>query len=283
MTSRTPDVSVVVLTKNSRRTVEMCLESVLAQKPGEVLDVDSHSTDGTLNILRHYGVMILADDVGSLGFSRQLGVQTAKGRFVMFVDSDVELGPHCISTLQSDIERYGWVGIHARLLSRENMSYWQKAEDEKFQGAYRRTESVNQIGTIAAMFRRDVLLKFPFDPSFSKSAEDVDLCRRLVRAGYHLGVSGAVAYHNHRREFTAFVRQKYRNGLGAARLSPLKYGRLSIFDPLVSILSQTIRSLATRKIWLVPYFFVSGVARFVGVIVGLSRQCNSHVVSKADV
>ena len=130
---------------------------------------------------------------------------------------------------------------------------------------------------MAALFRRAVLLECPIDMSLRESGEDVDLCRRLIENKQKLGVSGAVAYHYHRREFSAFAKQRFRNGLGTARLG-FKYRETRIFiNPLLSAISMIVRNMLTKRVTLVPYWFAGGLAQFLGVLVGLSRVRRSLV------
>jgi len=234
--------------------------------------VDAVSSDATLEILKRYGARILVDTIGSLGYSRQLGVEAAKGVYVMFVDSDVELGYSCITTLRRELEGFGWVGIHAKILSRENGSYWQSAEDENFSLYFNHIGPKAHIGTIAAMFRRDALVKCPFDTNLTLSSEDIDVCVRLGRDGYKVGVSSAIAYHLHRRAFLSFVRRRFNYGLGDAQFA-IKYGaiREKVVGDAETAVSQTIRSVVTGKLHLVPYWLTSHVASFLGLLVGLSR------------
>ena len=261
-----PDVSVVILTKNSARTIDTCLRSVIQEKPGEILVVDGISTDATADIVRRHGVQMIADPSRSLGHSRKSGVEAAKRVYVMFVDSDVVLAPGCISTMRCELETYGWAGIHARMVSEENLSYWQRAEDAGFSLYFNRVGPVGNIGTIAALFVRSILLEYPFDPYFAESAEDVDLCLRLGRNKLHVGVSNAVAYHYHRRGFSSFLRQHFRNGKGTGRLALKHRSVRLLLRPLESRISQSMRSILTGRLGLVPYWTVSGVAEFSGVV-----------------
>jgi glycosyltransferase involved in cell wall biosynthesis len=271
------DVSVVILTRNSARTIEACLRSVIEEKPGEILVVDGVSTDATPSIVRRYGIEMISDPSRSLGRSRQFGVQAVRGAYVMFVDSDAVLTPGCMSTMRRELENYGWAGIHARILSAENVSYWQRAEQEEFSRDYDRAGLRKKIDMIAGLFKRDLLLRYPFDPYFVESAEDHDLCRRLVKNKVKLGGSDAVAYHHHRREFYALAKQRFRNGLGAARLG-FKYRETRIFiDPLLTAISKTIRNVLTKRITLIPYWLVGGLIQFLGVLAGLSRIRRSSV------
>jgi peptidoglycan/xylan/chitin deacetylase (PgdA/CDA1 family)/glycosyltransferase involved in cell wall biosynthesis len=266
------EVSVVILTKNSAQTIELCLRSVMDEKPGEVLAIDALSTDGTLEILKRYGVTILTDNVSSLGHSRQMGVQAAKGTYVMFVDSDATLTPGCIGTMRRELEKHGWTGIHAKLLSAENVSYWQRAEAEKFHREHRTAGPADRIDTIVALFQRKTLLACPFDGNVREAAEDVDLSRRLVRTNHRLGISSAVAYHYNRRELQAFVEQRFRYGMGHARLAA-KYGigARTLIAPLSKTFYQIVRDLVAGNIWLLPYWAVEGISIFLGTVLGISR------------
>ena len=278
--SNNSDVSVVILTRNSARTLERCLESVVQEDPGEIIAVDGLSTDETRGILRRYGVKVIIDPTGSLGHSRQLGVEAAEGIYVMFVDSDVRLGVDCIRRLRRDLEEHGWGGVAARVLSAENASYWQKAEEKIVSFSFPRHHDVDGSSrefadTRGALFKRELLLIHAFDPYFKYSAEDRDLSRRFVEDGYQLGVSDAIIYHYHRREFFAFLRQRFRWGLGSARLG-VKYGETRIgLSPLIMALSMAIRSILAGSYYLVPYWLCDGLAQSLGVAVGLRSARSS--------
>lgn len=200
----------------------------------------------------------------------------------MFVDSDVELAKNCIGTLLTEIQGFGWVGIHARLLSTENISYWQKGQDMVYSQYYSHTGPIDRIDTIVAMFRRNVLRKFPFDPYFKESAEDVELCQRLRAAGLGLGVSSAIAYHYHRREFRDFVKQRFRNGIGKARLSVKCDEKMIILGPVATTMSLVIRNMFSRRLTCIPFFFVSGIAEFIGVLYGLRKINQEYPSAKGN-
>jgi glycosyltransferase involved in cell wall biosynthesis len=275
------DVSVVILTKNSARTLERCIVSAIKEGPGEILAIDGLSTDGTGDILDRYRVATLLDSSDSLGHLRQRGVRTAKGRFVMFLDSDVELALGCIARLRSDLEKHGWAGIQAMILSGENLTYWQRAEDEKNMLLFNQPGPKLVIGTVAALFRKDVLLAHPFDPNMTESCEDVDLDLRLRKSGYTVGVSNAVAYHYHRGEFSRFVRQRYRYGLGDARFGLKHRSIRMLLFPLQSALVSVITSILTCRLRLVPYWLAGGIVDFVGVFVGVCRIRSSSLRTKS--
>jgi len=94
-------VSVVLLTKNSLATVRRSLDSVFQQtrKPNEVVVVDGGSTDGTLEVMRQYPVKLVLEPGLGFGHARNLGVETAEGDLVFFIDSDCYADPRWIEKI----------------------------------------------------------------------------------------------------------------------------------------------------------------------------------------
>jgi GT2 family glycosyltransferase len=184
----------------------------------------------------------------------------------MFVDSDISLTPGCISTLLSDMMRFGWDGVHASVRSSCNETYWQRAEDINISLFFNRPGASVFNSLAAALFRREVLRETPFDPSFVESGEDVDLCMRLHKAGKSLGISKAVAFHNHRRTFMETVQRRFRWGKGQARLAFKQESPGIMIAPLSEMLLRSIYSIATGNFSAVPYFVVCGVSQLLGII-----------------
>ncbi|MEM1564304.1 MAG: glycosyltransferase family A protein [Candidatus Bathyarchaeia archaeon] len=90
------NVDVVVLTKNSERVLEKCLNSIYENIPvNRLIIVDGYSTDSTLKIVEKfrekYGNVVLLMDNGTRGSARMKGIEEAKTEWLVFVDSDVVL------------------------------------------------------------------------------------------------------------------------------------------------------------------------------------------------
>ena len=269
---RKNDVSVVVLTKNSARTLEKCLVSIERERPFEIIAVDGRSKDETLSILRKHRIKILSetDEAWGLGFSRQLGVKAARSPYVMFVDSDAELGPGCISILRDNIELFGWAGIQPVLLSIEDTTYWQWAAQRAVKG-FHPVGPTQHIGTCGALFRRETILKHPFDPKMKYAAEDTDLCLRLRKYGYIVGITRAYAYHHHRRDFSAVAKQYFFYGIGDAQLV-VKYKSLRIFVwPALTVVGAFPSIVRARLVKLLPHRLITTTIEYSGMIFGLSK------------
>jgi len=89
-------VDVVVLTKDSERMLEPCLNSVFRNIPvNRLIVIDGHSTDRTLEIVgkfqEKHGNVVMAEDNGTRGSARSKGIKLVETEWFMFVDSDVVL------------------------------------------------------------------------------------------------------------------------------------------------------------------------------------------------
>ncbi len=89
-------VDVVVLTKNSERTLSKCLDSVYKSVPvNRLIVVDGDSRDRTLKIVegfdRRFHNVVVLKEKGTRGKARQRAIETVTTEWFMFVDSDVVL------------------------------------------------------------------------------------------------------------------------------------------------------------------------------------------------
>ena len=82
-------VDVIVRTKNSAETLENCLSAARYNlNVNRLILIDSHSTDGTVEIASKFEAEIYCEDRG-LGYATWLGIQKAETENIVFLDSDV--------------------------------------------------------------------------------------------------------------------------------------------------------------------------------------------------
>ena len=99
-------VSVIVPIYNTQQYLSVCLESILGQtyKKIEVILVDDGSTDGSLEICRNYAkkdsrIVIIEGCHKGVVPARRLGVETSKGEYCIFVDSDDWIAEDLLETI----------------------------------------------------------------------------------------------------------------------------------------------------------------------------------------
>ena len=87
-------ISVIIPCKNSVITINECLASLMPYYNDgyitEIIVVDGHSTDGTLEILKNYPVKLLFEPVqGNIGMAYEHGWRNSQGELIILFDSDV--------------------------------------------------------------------------------------------------------------------------------------------------------------------------------------------------
>jgi glycosyltransferase involved in cell wall biosynthesis len=113
-------VSVIVPTYNEEKTIETCLQSLRRQtfKDFELVVIDGHSKDRTIEIARKYADKILFDEGKGTAAARNLAVKALKSEIVAFIDSDT-IVPECwLDVIVADFKK-GVVGVGGPLLPEE--------------------------------------------------------------------------------------------------------------------------------------------------------------------
>ncbi|RLI02227.1 hypothetical protein DRO38_04185 [Candidatus Bathyarchaeota archaeon] len=83
-------ISVIIPVRNEEEKIEQCLEAVFSQtlKPYEVIVVDGHSSDRTVERAKNFPVKVVYEDYHTRAGACQIGVENAEGEFVAFTDAD---------------------------------------------------------------------------------------------------------------------------------------------------------------------------------------------------
>ena len=85
-----PKYSIVIPVYNVEKYIKRCLDSVFNQteKDFEVIVINDDCTDNSMDIVRKYDVNIITTKHVSVSQARNLGVEEAKGEYLIFLDSD---------------------------------------------------------------------------------------------------------------------------------------------------------------------------------------------------
>lgn len=114
--ARSPAVSIIVPSYNKVGFIGDMVRSVQAQTDPrwELIVVDDASTDGTVDMLRTYSsgdarisVVALTTNHGA-NHCRNLGIERARGRYVIFLDADDLLASHCLEHRLAVMEGSGF-------------------------------------------------------------------------------------------------------------------------------------------------------------------------------
>ncbi len=108
-------VSVLIPARNEEINIEKCIKGILAQdyQDKEIIVLDDNSTDGTYNLVSFFstsnvkvlkGKTLPPDWLGKNWACHQLA-QEAKGKYLLFLDADVELTPEVISSAVFELKK----------------------------------------------------------------------------------------------------------------------------------------------------------------------------------
>jgi cellulose synthase/poly-beta-1,6-N-acetylglucosamine synthase-like glycosyltransferase len=218
-----PRISVIIPVRNEAAKIAQCLEAVFSQslKPYEVIIVDGHSTDGTVEKTGKFPVKICYEDYHTRGGARQVGVENAAGVYVAFTDASCV--PHkdwlrsLIKEFDTDTIGAGGATIY------QDEGFWPKSVNLAFstfigsansvQGrCFKEKRPVKSISGGNSMYRRaDIISIGGFNTGFV--SEDADLNGRLIKRGKLVYTPEAVIVRHQDRGLNNFVAQIYRWGM----------------------------------------------------------------------
>jgi glycosyltransferase involved in cell wall biosynthesis len=220
-------ISVIIPTYNRAKILQQCLEALFKQdfpdKDYEVIVVDDGSNDNTSEVvrklkIRHDNLHYFHQQNQGQGIARNTGVSHAKGHIIVFIGDDIVVRPdflteHIRFHLRHPEENaavLGFVTWHPQITITPFMNWLTNGSSifGKFGGhqfAYEKLKGkqeadYNFFYTANISLKRNLVDKYPFDPSFSVYGwEDIELGYRLHnRVGLKLYYNSmAIGYHNH--------------------------------------------------------------------------------------
>lgn len=128
---KNPLVSVIIPTKNSAEYIDKCLASIKIQsyKKIEIIVVDNNSADKTKEFAKKY-IKFIYNKGPERSAQRNFGAKKAKGDFLLFIDSDMELTKDVIKScvekfLNSKTENIGGIIIPEKSVG---TNFWAKCK-----------------------------------------------------------------------------------------------------------------------------------------------------------
>lgn len=173
----------IVPTRNSAKTLDICLGSIKSQtyQNVELIVVDNNSTDETKEIARKYTDLVF-NKGPERNMQRVYAVSQAKGDYLVFIDSDMELSP---SLIESALDKCENGGFDAAILPEISVG-------EGFWAHCRRLETICYLKD-ALMEAANRFMKAEvyhavggYDNALIMR-EDFDIHERIKDAGYRIG------------------------------------------------------------------------------------------------
>ena len=112
--SENPVVTVSVIGYNEEKHLLACLWSLSEMQckyPVEVIGVDNDSKDRTAEIFKRCGLPYYTESQHSCGFARQCGLNHAKGKYHLNIDSDTMYPARYVELMVDALEKQNVVGV----------------------------------------------------------------------------------------------------------------------------------------------------------------------------
>lgn len=208
------DLSIIIVAWRVKELLFECLKSLYQHASGltfEVIVIDNDSGDGTVEMVRENfpQVKVIASQL-NLGFAKanNLGLKKAVGRYALFLNPDTKfldnallkcLGKmeedgqigvlgckllNCNGSLQLSVRRFPALADHLLMIFKLHhllslQRYFALDLD------YEKSQPVDQVMGAFFMVSRAALAKTgPWDENYYLLFEEVDLCQRMIKAGF---------------------------------------------------------------------------------------------------
>lgn len=147
-------ISIIIPVYNSEKTINRCVESVVASlalctDDYEIICVDDGSTDGSLSMLKELAsqnesIKVIHQDNAGAASARNRGLDMAQGEYIAFNDSDDEWCEAHASVLMEIFKKYPEVSC---------ISANHDVEKQRVYGLKRTCEEIYEVSLIAQQFK----------------------------------------------------------------------------------------------------------------------------------
>jgi GT2 family glycosyltransferase len=204
-------ISLYVPCFNGARWIERCLAAIHGQTrpPDEVLVVDDGSTDGSAELARRAGVVVLSHDANrGLGAARNTAVRAARFPLVASLDADCLAAPEWLATLERRLREGSFAGVGGRLVETYQTTLadrWRTFHMRQHWGDRPLDDPPFLFGN-NNLFRKAALEAVGlYDERLRTNFEDVSTSEALRAAGHRLAYEPAAVVHHLRTDTLASV------------------------------------------------------------------------------
>ena len=269
-------VTIGLCAKNAEATVGYAIDSILNQDfPSEFMElivVDGFSKDRTVDIIKSrlngsgMKSRIFCENKG-LGYARQMVVDAAQGKYIIWVDADMILPKDFVRKQFLFMERNPKVGI-----AKGKYGMWKEQnfvallEDIEFAISFRSEGEADlpSLGTSGCIYRVEAIRQVGFDPNMRGAGEDQDAESRVKSAGWLLQVSSAFFYEKRRDTWESLWNEYFWHGSGAAYLFEKNRKAINVYKmlPPVALFMEFVRVPLAYKltgsiaVFLLPFHYV---------------------------
>lgn len=196
------EVSVIIPTYNSEKHIGRLVKSIKNQTVNcEVIVVDDGSGDKTVEIAKKFADKVYAREHQERSIQRNFGASKAVGKYLLFLDSDMELTRGVIKSCLKNLNGFGALIIPERTVGVGFMARIRKFEREMYMG--------DPTIEVARFFPKKIFDEFGGYDTKLTGAEDYDLPKRISNK-YKIGwAEEYILHHEIGLTLSKQLRKKY--------------------------------------------------------------------------
>ncbi|MEM4598509.1 MAG: glycosyltransferase [Candidatus Diapherotrites archaeon] len=212
--------SIVIPVRNGANHITSCLDALLKQKvkkPYEIIVVDDGSNDKTGEIVKKFkGVKLIKQAPSGPAKARNNGAEKAKGKIVLFIDSDCIAESNWLEEMLRPFEDPKVAAVQGAYKTKQKsiLARFVQVEIEERYSRMLSSKEVDWIGTYSAAYRKEIFMREGgFDERFKKaSGEDPELSYRIHKKGGKIVFNpNAIVYHTHPEKLSAYLKKKFQH------------------------------------------------------------------------
>lgn len=239
MTTKVPEISVVVVSYNTADLLAACLDSVMASEgvSFEVAVVDNASKDESLDIVRKRfpSARLIANEINrGFGAANNQALPGCSGKYIILLNPDTTVEPDSFRKMAAFMEGRPEIGLAGPLVLNPDGTR-QESVSFRYPGHRHGAADLGRLpGEIACVLgacqivRAGLLRNIGgFDEDFFLYGEEQDLCLRVRKSGFEIGFVGdaKIRHHGGQSEIDTLPDELVRKKLRAEYLFYLKHYR----------------------------------------------------------
>jgi glycosyltransferase involved in cell wall biosynthesis len=270
-------VTIGICVKNREDLVSKAIQSVAEQEyPRNLMEtiiVDDGSTDRTLSVVKTsvqelgLSARIVHQKWKGLGPARNVVVKGASSKYIIWVDSDMQLARDFVKTQVAFMEEHPHVAIAKGSYGMYDTNIVSSLENIEFittNSQRMRQIDANALGTGGSIYRVEAIRAVGgFNDSIKGSGEDAEAENRIRQAGWKLEITSAVFFEIRRSSWRSIWEEYFWHGKGSMQVVERKtVTSLYKFFPPFALFVECMRitvayKMVQRKIAiLLPLHFV---------------------------